>query len=172
MGQFDFSVLKTLRMKQGLTADDLAGKANLTRATIAKMENGFNNPTVQTLESLAGVFQLSTSDLLRLAEGMRLDHAKVEDFSSPGCAGKRIYFDTLEIFHLNAKADSHIDFDFELHEDTTEICFVLTGHLVLSVRDQPVSLKSGMAVRFDAMHEHQLNICEDAEFLMIHHRQV
>lgn len=170
MGQFDFSVLKTLRMKQGLTAEELATKANLTRATIAKMENGFNNPTVQTLESLAGVFKLSTSDLLRLAEGKRLDQAKVADFSSPGCTGKRIFFDTLEIFHLTAKAGSHIDFDVELHDDTTEICFILTGSIILTVRDQEISLASGMAIRFDAMREHRLNVREDTEFFIIHQR--
>jgi XRE family transcriptional regulator, regulator of sulfur utilization len=52
MKRFDFSVLKTLRLKQGLTAEPLAAKTNVTRATVAKMETGFNNPTVQTIHPL------------------------------------------------------------------------------------------------------------------------
>jgi transcriptional regulator with XRE-family HTH domain len=172
MKRFDFSVLKTLRLKQGLTAEQLAAKANVTRATVAKMETGFNNPTAQTIDALAGVFQLTSSELLRLAEGVRLDFGRVEQFSRPGYAGKRIYFDKFEIYWLKAGKGGRIGSEFDLHEDTAEVCFVLSGHLVLTVGEQEVTVTEGMAIRFNALHEHRFDVIEDTEFLLIHHNIV
>jgi XRE family transcriptional regulator, regulator of sulfur utilization len=172
MKKFDFSVLKTLRLKRGLTAEQLSEKANVTRATIAKMETGFDNPTVQTVESLAKVFQLSTSDLVRLSEGVRLEHARIEDFSRPGYSAKRIYFNNFEIYHVKAKKGAFIESDYDLHEDTAEICFVLSGHLILTIGNQDVLMESGMVVRFGAMHEHRIDFREDTELLFIHHNIV
>jgi transcriptional regulator with XRE-family HTH domain len=172
MKRFDFSVLKTLRQKRGLTAEQLAEKANVTRATVAKMESGFNNPTVQTIDALARVFQLSSSELLRLAEGVRLDLGRVEQFIRPGYGGNRIYFDKLEIYWLKAEKGVGIESEFELHEDTAEVCFVLSGHLVLTVGEQEITVMEGMAVRFNALHEHRFDVVEDTEFLLIHHKIV
>lgn len=172
MKRFDFSVLKTLRLKQGLTAEQLAAKANVTRATVAKMESGFNNPTVQTIDALAGVFQLSSSELLRLAEGVRLDRGRVERFVRSGYSGNRIYFDNFEIYWLRAENGVRIESEFELHEDTAEVCFVLSGRLVLTVGEQEITVMEGMAVRFNALHEHRFDSVVDTEFLLIHHKIV
>lgn len=169
MKRFDFSVLKTLRLKLGLTADQLAQKANVTRATVTKMETGFNNPTVQTIEALAGVFQLTSSELLRLAEGVQLDKGREEQFSRPGYVGKHIYFDNFELFWLKAKKGSQIHSEFSLHEDTPEVCFVLSGHLVLTIGEQEVTIKEGKTIRFSALYEHRFDVVEDSEFLLIHH---
>jgi len=172
MKRFDFSVLKTLRLKQGITAEQLAEKANVTRATIVKMESGFDNPTVQTIDALAKVFRLSSSELLRLAEGVRFDLGRVEKFIKPGYGGKRIYFDKFEIYWLKAKKGVRIDSEFELHEDTAEVCFVLSGRLVLNVGEQEIMVLEGMAARFNALQEHRLSVIEDTEFLLIHHKIV
>ena len=36
MGFFDFSIIRTLRKKWGITAEELAAQAGITRATVAK----------------------------------------------------------------------------------------------------------------------------------------
>jgi transcriptional regulator with XRE-family HTH domain len=167
--RFDFSVLKTLRLKKGLTAEQLATKANVTRATIAKMESGFNNPTVQTIDALASVLQISSSELLRLAEGVQLDFGREKRFVRPGYRGNHIYFDGFEIYWLKAEQGIRIEFDFELHEDTTEVCFVLSGNLVVTVGEQEVTLTEGMAVRFNALQKHRFDVVEDTALLLIHH---
>lgn len=172
MKRFDFSVIKTLRLKLGLTAEQLAEKANVTRATVTKMEAGFNNPTVQTIDALAEVFQLSPSELLRIAEGVQLDIGRIEQFSRPGYKGKHIYFDKFEFYWLKAIKGCRIESEFDLHGDTTEVCFVLSGHLVLTVGEQRVTITKGMAVRFSALHEHRFDVVDDTEFLLIHHKIV
>jgi DNA-binding XRE family transcriptional regulator len=42
-----------------MTAEQLAEKANVTRKTIAKMETGFDNPTVQSVETFANTELMS-----------------------------------------------------------------------------------------------------------------
>ena len=40
MKKFDFSVIRNLRKKSGLTSVELANSANLTRCTVANLEGG------------------------------------------------------------------------------------------------------------------------------------
>ncbi len=115
------------------------------------------------------MFQISSSELLRLAEGVRFDLGRVKRFSRPGYGGNRIYFDKFEIYWLKAEKGIRIESDFDLHEDTAEVCFVLSGHLVVIVGKQEVTVMEGMAVRFNALHEHRFDVVEDTVFLLIHH---
>jgi transcriptional regulator with XRE-family HTH domain len=164
---FDFSVIRTLRKKHGLTIEELAKRANLTRVTVAKIEMGNGNPTMDTVEALARVFQLASSELIRMAEKEKAELATIKDFQSGDIKGKRLGFPHLEIFHVRGQAGGHTEFDPGLHENTSEICFMLAGKLVLAVGGQPHELHAGMALRFQAMQEHQINLIEDAEFLLI-----
>ena len=165
---FDFSVIRTLRKKYGLTIEELAKKASLTRATVANIEMGNGNPTMDTVDSLARVFQLSSSELIRMAENEKAELAAIKAFQSGGIAGECLRFPNLEIFHLRGQAGGQTEFDPILHENTSEICLMLTGKLVLTVAGQSHELQTGMALRFKAMQEHQIKIIADAEFLLIH----
>ncbi|MEZ4550871.1 MAG: cupin domain-containing protein [Desulfobacterales bacterium] len=71
---------------------------------------------------------------------------------------------------LKAEKGVRIESEFELHEDTAEVCFVLSGRLVLTVGEQEVTVMEGMAARFNALHEHRFDVVEDTEFLLIHHK--
>ncbi|MFZ5451185.1 MAG: XRE family transcriptional regulator [Thermodesulfobacteriota bacterium] len=165
---FDFSVIRTLRKKHGLTIEDLAQKAGLTRVTVAKIEMGSGNPTMDTVEALARVFQLTASELIRLAEKEKAGLAAIKDYRNGGIGGKHLRFPNLEMFHLRGQAGDQTEFDPGLHENTSEICFLLTGKLTLTVGGQSHELQAGMALHFKAMQEHQIDITEDAEFLLIH----
>jgi transcriptional regulator with XRE-family HTH domain len=166
---FDFSVIRNLRKKQGLTIEELAREAHLTRVTVSKIEIANSNPTMETIEALARVFQLAPSELIRMAEKKQAELAAVDNFQRGAIGGKRLYFPNLEIFHLRGRAASHTEFDPGLHENTAEICLMLTGRLVLTVGGQAHELHAGMALRFKAIQEHRIDILEDAEFLLIHH---
>ena len=94
--KFDFSVIRTLRTKQGLTAEQLAQKAGMTRATIAKIENGDGNPTLDTIQALSSVFHLSSSELIRLAEVVRCEEPVVKAFQEKGMNVNHIWFPNFE----------------------------------------------------------------------------
>ena len=168
MSQFDFSIIKTLRMKWGLTAEELANKANITRATVAKIESGNGNPTIDTLAALSRVFQMPVSELIRASERTVCEHGQTERYDVNAIHGTRIGFPGFEMFHLRARAGIEQDSEPVFHENTSEICVVLSGTLQITVQGETHSLGPQAALRFKALHPHKIEIVEDAEFLLIH----
>jgi XRE family transcriptional regulator, regulator of sulfur utilization len=167
--RFDFSVIRTLRMKRGFTAEQLAKKAGLTRATIAKIEGGDGNPTIETIESLSNVFNLSSSEFIRLAELTRYEQAAIKSILEEGIEGEQIWFPDFEIIRLRAKTGLCKIADPKDHENTAEVCLVLSGRVKVKVAGNSHELAAGMAIRYKAMQAHQFDIIEEAEFLLMHH---
>lgn len=172
MGQFDFSVVRNLRKKWGMTAEKLAEKAGVTRSTIAKIESGEGNPTMSTVAALASVFQLEPSELVHLAGKQRMDRAESREIREKNWRGRRIWFPDFEIFSIRAEAGVHKEFDPRFHDNTAEVCLVLSGRLRLTVGDETMEMGEGMAARFKALHSHCFDILEEADFLLIHHQRV
>jgi DNA-binding XRE family transcriptional regulator len=57
--QYEFRrALIGARINAGLTQDELAQSVGVTRSTIARLETGESNPTVETLKKLAGVLDI------------------------------------------------------------------------------------------------------------------
>jgi len=57
--------LKKLRLKKNMSQVDLATALNVDRAYISNIENGRMNPTLSTLEKIAGALGVSTSELVK-----------------------------------------------------------------------------------------------------------
>ncbi len=169
LSRFDFSVVRTLRLKWGLTADQLAKKAGLTRATIMKIEGGGGNPTLDTIESLSLVFNLSSSDLIRLAEVAQCEQGTLDTFKRKGINVSHTWFPGFEIYHVKAEKGAQKIWEPERHENTAEVCMVLSGKISVTIAEQVYELGPGKAIRFKALQEHQFNILVAAEFLLIHH---
>lgn len=55
--------IKYLREKSGMSQGELADKIGVTRATIAKYENGFSSPK-RTIEKLTSIFNVTTDYIL------------------------------------------------------------------------------------------------------------
>lgn len=166
---FDFSILKTLRKKWKLSAEELAARANITRATVAKIESGRGNPTVETLAALSRVFQLSASELIRMAEASHCEAGTSEPYENGAMAGVRIVFSNFELYHLKAAAGTRTLSEAIRHENTAEVCVVLSGKLKINIQGQSHELGPNTSIRYKALYEHGIEVLEDASFLMIHH---
>ena len=166
---YDFSAIKTLRRKRNLSADELASRAGLTRATVAKLEAGEGNPTVATLQALARALEISASELLQLAENDGPRRPEISRVRRAHYQGRRYRLGRLEFFHLTAEAGRTLRFDTKWHEDTGEAILLLRGRMVLRVSEQEHELRPGDAIGFKALHEHQLQVLEDSELVIIHH---
>jgi transcriptional regulator with XRE-family HTH domain len=172
MGTFDFSIIRALRRRLGLTAEELAKRANVTRATVAKIEAGAGNPTIETIESLSNVFQLTSSELIRLAETAQCERATTKAFNTDSLTGFHVWFPGFEVYVIRADSNTHKESDPRRHENTAEICLVLSGKVRVNVAGQSHELGPGMALRFKALHEHYFDVIEKAEFLLIHQNLV
>jgi XRE family transcriptional regulator, regulator of sulfur utilization len=167
--QFDFSVIRTLRSKRGLTAEQLAEKAGVTRVTVAKIEGGEGNPTLDTIRALSNVFQLSASELIRLAEVDQCEEPEIKSFRDKGMDVNHICFPGFEIYHIRAGTGLQYISNPEYHENTAEVCLILSGRIRVKIAGQFYEMGPGMAMRFKALQEHEFDIIEDADFLMMHH---
>lgn len=172
MGKFDFSVIRNLRKKGGLSAEELAKRAGLTRGTIAKIEGKNGNPTIDTIEALSAVFHLSSSELIRLAEVAQCELAVTKPFKKGQFEGIHVCFPNFEIRHVRARVGARKESDPRHHENTAEVCLVLSGKVRVTVRGQSHELTPGMALRFKALHEHEYYVAEEAEMLLMHHNMV
>ncbi len=168
MLEYDFSVIRTLRTKRGMTADELAAKAGLTRVTVAKIEANNGNPTVGTLGGLAAALGLAPSELLQLAEQTATESPRVHPFQREKLTGRQLVFSDGDLFVLSAPAGTRTEFEPELHGGSRETCLVVSGRVMVTVAGQTVSLGAGEAVRFKALHPHYIEIMEDAVLVMIH----
>jgi transcriptional regulator with XRE-family HTH domain len=57
--------LKALRLKNGLTQDELGEKLYLSRTSISYYEQGKFEPTIETIIAVADLFNITTDELLR-----------------------------------------------------------------------------------------------------------
>ena len=56
--------LEALRIRAGLSRDDLAGLAGMSRSAVLKIEKGERTPSAQSLKKLANALDISTEELL------------------------------------------------------------------------------------------------------------
>lgn len=67
--------LRQLRVRRGLSQDELAYSAGVERAYVGHLERGTKNPTVETLEKLTTVLGCDISELFSIPPaGSRLPH--------------------------------------------------------------------------------------------------
>ena len=57
--------LKALRLKNGLTQDELGEKLCLSRTSISYYEQGKIEPNIETIIAVADLFNITTDELLR-----------------------------------------------------------------------------------------------------------
>lgn len=57
--------LRELRLGMSMSQGDLANALNVDRAYISNIENGRMNPTLSTLEKIAGALNVSVDKLLK-----------------------------------------------------------------------------------------------------------
>ena len=62
------NLLRELRVKRGLTQEDLAERVGVSRQTIISVESGRYNPSITLAYKLARTFDVSIEDLFLCAE--------------------------------------------------------------------------------------------------------
>jgi len=169
MAYLDFSILRTLRLKRGLSAEDIAKTTGLTRATVLKVESMNGNPTMSTIEALAKCFYLTPSELIKMAENSSCEKAISSQMKRGPVEGQHVSFGDFEIFYFKADADLEIVSDPKFHEHSREIFYVIKGKLRATVGEEEYEMNAGDAIRFKALQNHKLLILEDSEIMMMHH---
>jgi transcriptional regulator with XRE-family HTH domain len=153
--------VRRLRAARGLSAAGLARASGVARATLAELEAGRGNPTVETLYGLASVLGVTLADLLVEAEAPSVHVVRAGE-------GPRVEGPVLEARLLRQAQVEHARMEvYELHvhpgrprradphqAGVTEHLLVHTGRLRTGPQQEPVELGPGDFVAFDGAVAH------------------
>lgn len=163
----DFSIVRTLRKRDGMTLDDVSQKSGISAAALSKLERNQHIVEIETLYRLARVFGLSASDLLNLAESCSANSKSSESYQSGPFEFEKLSFKGIDCFRAKAKVGSSLSKP-EAHGDEYEICWVHHGKIQVTLPREQHLLGPGQALKFDAVLEHSYEILEDSELSIIH----
>jgi transcriptional regulator with XRE-family HTH domain len=153
--------VRRLRAARGLSAAGLARASGVARATLAELEGGRGNPTVETLYALASVLGVTLADLLvepeaaavqvvRAGEGPHVSGPVLEARLLRQAAVERSRVEVYELRVLPGRprrADPH-------PAGVTEQLLVHSGRLRVGPEREPVELGPGDFVAFDGSVAH------------------
>lgn len=166
-GMFDFSVLRELRKREGLTLDEVGQRSGVSISVISRLERNQTSAELETLYKLGRVFGMSATDLLALTES-RLAHRKAEEaYRSDAFTFRVIRFANHACYLGQAPAGSRIRKP-EIHHDDHETCWVIEGRVRLELPHETVELGSGESLQFDAIQEHSYEALEDSLLILVH----
>ena len=167
--------VRTLRMQAGLTLADLASAAGLGKSTLAQLESGKANPSVETLWAIAAALQVPFA---RIVEEVRpalrvvraADVPAMHSAETPGWAGRlltashaRASFDLYSL-DLEAGGIRHAD---PHHAGVIEHLVVVTGRMRAGPQDGPVLLSSGDLLTFAADVPHMYEALETSHCVLL-----
>jgi transcriptional regulator with XRE-family HTH domain len=167
--------VRTLRMQAGLTLADLATASGLGKSTLAQLESGRGNPSVETLWAIAAALEVPFA---RVVEEVRpalrvvraADVPPMYSAETPGWAGRllsashaRGSFD-LYALDLEAGAVRHAE---PHHAGVVEHLVVVTGRLRAGPQTGPVLLEAGDLVTFSADVPHLYEGLETAHCVLL-----
>ncbi|MGA1531073.1 MAG: helix-turn-helix domain-containing protein [Kiritimatiellia bacterium] len=164
---YDFSILRVLRKHHGLTIGTVSEQSGVSEAVISKLERNQSMAEVDTLFRLGRVFGLNAADLLALAESRTAHKKSATPHNSGGFTFNEVDYANIRCLHGTARAGGTVSRP-EIHRDDFEICWVLCGHLRITLPSERHELKAGDALQFDAILPHSYEAITDVEVFIIH----
>ena len=168
--KFDLSVLRTLRQQRHMTLQGLSDTSGVSVAVISKLERNQQTPSIDTVYRLGRAFGMSATDLLAMAESSLAHRSQEKSHSSGDFKFREIRYANTVALLGEAPAGAAISRP-EVHHDDTEVCWVLTGKLQLSLPHETFGLSAGQSIQFDAIQEHTYAALADTRFLILHLRK-
>jgi transcriptional regulator with XRE-family HTH domain len=167
---FDFSVLRELRKREGLTIDAVSQRSGISVAVISRLERNQSAAELETLFKLSRVFGMNAADLLNLAESRSPHRSEESRHGSGGFEFREIQYGNATCLFGTARAGSRLSRP-EIHGDDYEICWVLRGALQFELAHETYEIRAGEALQFDAILEHTYEALADSEFVIVQLRK-
>ena len=149
--------LKALRLERGWSLHKLAGRSDISRATLSRLENAEVSATAVVLGRLCAVYGLTMSRLMRMVEDEftpMIPKAAQPVWSDPALGFKRRSVsppaDTLagEVLACELEPGARITYDTSPKPGLEHHLLMLDGCLELSIEDQHYTLSAGDCLRY------------------------
>lgn len=167
---YDFSILRTLRKREGWTIGHVSEASGISAAVISRLERNQSTAELETLYRLARAFGMSATDLLSLAESKIAHRTEETGYHSHTFHFRKITYGNVSCFLATAAEGAHVSRK-EIHHDDYETCWVIEGRVRLALPHQQVVLSAGEAIQFDAIQEHTYEALDDSRMIVVHLRK-
>jgi transcriptional regulator with XRE-family HTH domain len=173
------ATVRRLRRDRGLSADQLAARAGISKGALVALENAAANPNLATLVRLADALGVPVSALVEQQDGRRVqvsDAAAIEPlWRGPAGGTLRLLVTTptaapVELWRWHLAAGE----SYESHPHpagVVETVTVISGAVVITVDGAGYPAGAGQTVTFaaDAEHSYRAGPDGDADLLMTVH---
>jgi transcriptional regulator with XRE-family HTH domain len=150
--------LRRLRVERGLSLAELAAQSGVAKATLANVEQGRGNPTIETLWALAIGLGVAFSDLMEQPDGVEVAVVRADE-------GQHVVSGALDLRLLDRLERTSLTevFAFTLtgrHDGLphgagiVERVLVADGRMTAGPADAPVELAAGDFLRYPADRPH------------------
>jgi len=170
MEQFDFTILRDLRKRAGMSIGALSAESGVSAAVISKLERNVTKAELETLYRLARVFGITAAELLNLAEARMAHPLKATMHRNEDFLFREINYKNIRCLHGKAEKGARVTHP-SVHRDDYELCWVLDGSLRLTLPSEKYELSAGQSLQFDALLEHTYEALTDCELLILHIRK-
>lgn len=168
--KFDFSVLRRLRQQHEMTLADLAKASGVSLGVISKLERNQQSAELDTLYRLGRSFGMSATDLLALAESPLAHRTTENRHRADNFTFRQIRYANVVALHGTAPAGAKVSRP-EIHHDDTEVCWILSGRIRLTLPHETCELSAGESIQFDAIQQHSYEALADSDFVILHLRK-
>lgn len=168
--KFDFSVIRRLREQHEMTLADLSDASKVSIGVISKLERNQTTAELDTLFRLARAFGLSATDLLAMTESPLAHQVDETSYRSGKFTFRQIRFANVVGLLGEAPAGASIKRP-EIHHDDTEVCWIISGRLRLTLPHEAFELEEGSSIQFDAILEHSYEARTDVRLIILHLRK-
>jgi transcriptional regulator with XRE-family HTH domain len=149
--------LKSLRADRGWSLDELAGRSDVSRATLSRLENADVSPTASVLGKLAAAYGLTISRLMHMVEDdfaplIRRDAQPV--WSDPGIGFKRRSISppaqtlSAEVLECALEPGTRIAYDQPPRRGLEHHLLLIEGRLDITLDGQSHALHPGDCLRY------------------------
>ncbi len=152
--------LRALRTQRGMTLEQVASVAGLTRGFLSHLERGGTSASVGSLYRICDALGVEVASLFEPA-GANLTRQKTRQPSYFGGEGVTDYVVTPPVERRVQVLETHIapggtpDRNLWTHRGDVSIAYVLTGELEIRFADDTVTLGPGDAVTFSPTEPHR-----------------
>lgn len=177
LNQLTFQIARSIRahrQARGLTVASLASKAGLSKTSLATIESGLGNPSVETLWRVASALDVSLGAILDHEEPppTRIIRAsdEVQIKSEGGMVARLVLGEgrnhRTEVYVASLPAEA--DYRSEPHgAGTEELVICQSGRVITGTQLNEVELGAGDALWFPADLPHRYRGLEDAQLVIV-----
>jgi len=167
---YDFSFLRELRKREGLSIGALSELCGVSPAVISKLERNRTVAGLDTVFRLSRVLGMNPSDMLALAESHSAQKAVEASHESGGFKFRHVQYGNVRCLLGSCKAGATLSRP-EIHNEDYEMCWTVEGKIKFSMPHETHVVSAGEALQFDALLEHSYEALEDSKIIIVRVRK-